>query len=412
MNLTALFYAGIMIVTGLIFGKLAKYVRLPNVTGYLVGGLLIGPSLLNIVKESAFPGLQIISSVALGFIAFSIGNELKLSYFRKVGIKPLIIAILEALFGVIFVFVGLILYFLIVGKLDNTNIRFALVLSAIAAATAPAATLMVVRQYRAQGPLTDTLMSVVAIDDSVAIVLFGICVALANALAPNSGSTPIILQILTPLYEILISLIVGGAIGLILVLGCIWFTGRGNRISLVVAAIFLTIYVVDLIGGSSLLACMAVGGIFANFSKKYDEVNNLVYFVTPPIFILFFVLSGAELDLSVLGVVGIIGILYILLRVAGKIFGSFLGAKSTKADANIAKYLGYALIPQAGVAIGLSLVATQVLNAEMGSQIRAIVLSATLIYELIGPIITKVTLKKAGEIPTSTIKEKHLIKQS
>jgi Kef-type K+ transport system membrane component KefB len=398
MNLSALLYAGLMIATGLIFGKIAKYVRLPNVTGYLVGGLLIGPSILNLIKESAFPGLQIISSVALGFIAFSIGNELKLSYFRSVGVRPLVIAILEALFGVLFVFVGLILYFLIIGKLDNTNLRFALVLSAIAAATAPAATLMVVRQYKAKGPLTETLMSVVAIDDSVALVLFGLFVALANAISPEAASAPLAIQILRPFYEIVVSLLIGGGVGLVLVFGSMWFTGRGNRISLVVAALFLTIYVVDLVGGSTLLACMAVGGVFANLSKKYDEVNGLVYFITPPIFILFFVLSGAELDLSVLGVVGIIGILYILLRVAGKIFGSFLGAKSTKADPKIAKYLGYALIPQAGVAIGLSLVATQVLNPEMGSQIRAIILSATLIYELIGPVITKISLRKAGEI--------------
>lgn len=401
MGLKILFYAGILLVTGLLFGKLAKAVKMPNVTGYLVGGLLIGPSLLNLVNEEAAQALNLISMVALGFIAFSIGNEFKLSYFKRVGIGPIIIAILEALFGVLFVLAALLVYFAIIGDLNLTSIRFALVLSAIAAATAPAATLMVVRQYKSKGTLTDTLLSVVAIDDSVAIMLFGILVAISNMLG-DVGETSVVLQILRPFYEILISLAIGGGIGLILVFACKWFTGRGNRISLVVASIFMTVYLADLVGGSSLLASMAVGIIFANLSKHYEEVTGLVYFITPPIFIMFFVLSGSELKLSILTQVGMIGLVYVLFRVFGKIFGAWLGAKSTHAEPKIAKYLGFALVPQAGVAIGLSLMATQLLNESMGTQIRTIILAATLIYELIGPIITKISLKKAGEIaPTS-----------
>jgi Kef-type K+ transport system membrane component KefB len=241
-------------------------------------------------------------------------------------------------------------------------------------------------------------MSVVAIDDSVAIVLFGILVALANALAPSTSSEPLALQILMQIWEIFVSMGIGGAIGLILTFGCKWFTGRGNRISLVVASVFMTIYLADLLGGSSLLATMALGAVFANLSKKYEEVNGLIYFVTPPIFIMFFALSGAELDLSVLKIVGLVGFVYILVRICGKIFGAWLGAKITHADQKIKKYLGFALIPQAGVAIGLSLVATEVLDLDMGMGIRAIILAATLIYELIGPIVTKYTLLKAGEI--------------
>ena len=224
MDLTVLFYAGVLIATGLLFGKLAKYVRLPNVTGYIVGGLLVGPSILNIVKKTSFASLELVSVVALGFIAFSIGNELKLSYFKRVGTKPIVIAVMESVFAVVFVFVALIIYFLIVKDLTNANLRFSLVLAAIAAATAPAATIMVVRQYKAKGSLTDTLMSVVAIDDSVAIVLFGILVALANALAPTASSEPLILQILLPFWEIFVSLGIGGVIGLILTFGCKWFT--------------------------------------------------------------------------------------------------------------------------------------------------------------------------------------------
>ena len=397
MGIYVLFYAGIIIATGLLFGKIAKYLKLPNVTGYLVGGLLIGPSVFNLIPENSIDSLEIVSTVALGFIAFSIGNEMKLIYFKRVGATPIVIALFESLFAVLITLLGTILYFLLKGTLTVENFRFALVLSAIAAATAPAATLMVVRQYKAKGKLTETLMSVVAIDDSVAIILFGIFVAIANALG-NVGGQSILMQVLNPFIEIIISLLIGFIFGILLTLGTRWFTGRGNRISLVITFIFLTIFLADYFHGSTLLACMMLGAVFANISSKHEEINGLIYFVTPPVFIMFFVLSGAELNLSVLSVVGIIGIVYVIFRVIGKIFGAWFGGKVMKAEPVIQKYLGFALIPQAGVAIGLSLIATQVLNPEMGSQIRAIILSATLIYELFGPVITKIALKKAGEI--------------
>ncbi|XMB72769.1 cation:proton antiporter [Mycoplasmatota bacterium WC30] len=398
MDLQVLFYAGIIIATGLLFGKIAKYLHLPNVTGYLVGGLLIGPSIFNFIKESALPGLELVSVVALGFIAFSIGNELKIKYFKRVGTKPIVIAVLEATLAVVFVFAALLIYFAITKTLTNENIRFSLVLASIAAATAPAATLMVIRQYKAKGKLTDTLMSVVAIDDSVAVLLFGIGIAIANSMNPNIEHSSMIMQILHPIIEIITSLGIGGLIGIILVMGCKWFTGRGNRISLVVATIFLTIFLSEKLGGSSILACMTLGAIFANFSNKHEEVNGLIYFITPPIYIMFFVLSGVELDISVLASVGVIGLIYVLFRITGKIVGANLGGKLTHSDKKVSKYLGFTLIPQAGVAIGLSLVATQVLNPVLGAQIRAIILSATVIFELAGPVVTKLVLMKAGEI--------------
>jgi Kef-type K+ transport system membrane component KefB len=292
----------------------------------------------------------------------------------------------------------MIIYFLIIGQLNRENIRFTLVLAAIAAATAPAATLMVVRQYHAKGKLTDTLMSVVAIDDSVAVLLFGICVAIANALNPNIVQSSVFLQVMQPIFEILISIGVGVGVGAVLSLGCLWFTGRGNRISLTVASIIMTVYLANKWGGSAILAAMIVGFIFGNFSSKQEKVNELIYFFTPPIYIMFFVLSGVELKLSVLLSVGLIGLIYVISRVIGKVFGAYIGAKVTKSDPVISKYLGYALIPQAGVAIGLSLIATTVLNPELGAQIRTIVLAATVIYELFGPVITKTVLKKAKEI--------------
>jgi len=401
MNYSVLLYTALIIATGLLFGKIAKYFKLPNVTGYLIGGLLIGPSIFNFVKEDALPGLEIVSVVALGFIAFTIGNELKFKYFKKVGIKPVVIAFMEATFAVVFVFIGLIIYFLIINQLNVQNIRFALVLSAIAAATAPAATLMVIRQYRARGPLTETLLSVVAIDDSIAVLLFGIFVAIANALDPTRESGTLFMQIMHPILEILISIGIGAVIGLVLVFGCIWFTGRGNRISLTVVSIIFTVYLSHLLGGSSILAAMVLGLVFTNFSSQQEKVNELIYFFTPPIYVMFFVLSGVELKLSVLVGVGVLGILYVIIRVVGKISGAYLGARMTHSDKNTRKYLGFALIPQAGVAIGLSLIATTALNPELGAQIRAIVLSATVIYELTGPLITKIVLKKAGEIPAA-----------
>jgi Kef-type K+ transport system membrane component KefB len=398
MSILVLFYLAIVIATGLLFGKIAKYLKLPNVTGYLVGGLLLGPSILGIIPEGTIHDFSIISSVALGFIAFSIGTEMKLVYFRRVGATPIIIAVFEALFAVLVTLIAVVIFFAVKGQLDMIDFRFALVLSAIAAATAPAATIMVVRQYKAKGKLTETLLSVVALDDSVAIILFGIFVAIANALGDTAGTTPLWLQILEPFIEILVSLGIGAVFGLLLTLGCKWFTGRGNRISLTMAIIFAAIFTAEYFDGSALLSAMMLGAMFGNLSSKTDEVNGLLYFVTPPIFVMFFVLSGAELNISILTAVGMIGIVYVIFRVVGKIFGAWLGAKVAKADPVISKYLGFALVPQAGVAIGLSLVATQVLNPVMGAEIRAIILAGTLIYELIGPVITKIALKKAGEI--------------
>lgn len=397
MELKILYYAGILIITGLLFGKVAKFFRLPNVTGYLVGGLIISSNILNIVDKETAKNLTLISNIALGFIAFSIGNEMKFSYFRQVGARPIIIATFESLFAVLFVLGGLLAYFGFTGNLTTINLQFSLILSAIAAATAPAATLMVVRQYKAKGELTDTLLGVVAIDDGTAIMFFGICVAIANMLGKTSNSS-VLMQILDPILEIITSLGTGCLIGLVLVLASKWFTGRGNRICLVVASIFLTSYLADLLGGSSLLACMFLGFTYVNLYRKSDEVNGLLYFVTPPIFVMFFVLSGANLDLKVFTVVGIIGVIYIVLRVVGKIAGAWFGSVITKAEEKVAKYLGFTLIPQAGVAIGLSLIAMQILNEELGSRIQAIVLSATLVYELIGPLVTKTALRKAKEI--------------
>ncbi len=400
MDFTVLFYTGLMIAMGLLLGKVTKFIKLPNVTGYLLAGILVGPSILGLVNQTTVSGFQIIEEVALGFIAFSIGSELKISYFKRVGAKPIIIAFFEASFAVLLIFGLMLGYFALTHNLTNLNLRFSLILAAIAAATAPAATLMVIRQYKAKGKVTETLMSVVAIDDSVAVLLFGICVAIANAIDPTAEHGSVFMQVLEPIKEIVLSLGIGAAIGFILVLGTKWFTGRANRVSLTVGAVFLTMYISTLpqIAGSYILASMGMGFVFGNFSKKSEEVNSLIYLFTPPIFVLFFVLSGASLQISTIASVGGMGLIYLLGRIVGKFIGAYTGAKVTKSGDNVAKHLGFCLVPQAGVAIGLTIIASHTLTPELGNRIVTIILSSTVIYALTGAVITKFALKAAGEI--------------
>lgn len=377
-----------MIFSGMAFGRLVKLIKLPNVTGYLLAGLIFGPSVLGIIPKDTIDSISVISEVALGFIAFSVGNEFKMSYFKKVGISPIVIAALEALGAVVAVFAVLVAF--------GNDLSFSLVLSSIAAATAPAATIMVIRQYKAKGPVTETLLSVVALDDAAALMLFGIAVAVAGMLN-SSANVSVAGMILSPIVEIVGALVIGAVLGMLLTFFVRFFKKDGNRLSLAAGFVFAGIGIADMLGVSSLLLCMALGAVFVNFSKQSLPVMKVVDSITPPIFILFFVASGAALDLSVLPTLGVVGVIYVVFRVVGKVLGAYLGAAMCRCDKKIKKYLGYALLPQAGVAIGLSLAATTVVT-EYGQTIRAVVLCATFIYELIGPAVTKIALKKAGEI--------------
>lgn len=405
-----LFYMAVILLTGLLLGKLAKYFKLPNVTGYLLGGLIIGPVLglvgVHIIPDTAYKELHTISQIALGFIAFTIGTEFQLSYFKRVGKLPIVIATLESFFAIIIVFLTLIAF--------GNDMRFSLVLSAIAAATAPAATIMVIKQYKAKGEVTENLLSVVAIDDATAIVFFGIFVAIAKAVGNVSGDVNITWMIIKPFVEIILSLGIGALAGTIISFGFKWYTGRGNRLSLLIAFIFLVAATPELIKlalpdfeVSTLLACMMMGAMFTNLAKEdvLDTVMFLVDRVTPPIFIMFFVISGAELKFDVLLTVGGIGVIYIVGRVIGKLFGAFLGAELANGSHNVKKYLGWGLVPQAGVAIGLTIVAANIVP-EYSAKISAVILSATFIYELVGPLITKTALTKAGEITPELSKQK------
>lgn len=388
MELDILFNLSISLILGLLASKVMKAMKMPNVTGYLIIGLLAGPYCLNILSLEVIEAFSIIPEIALGFIAFSIGAEFKLSYLKKVGKAPLIIAFSEAFAAVLLVDLVLII--------AGYEVSFVLVLGAIAAATAPAATLMVVRQYKAKGPVTNTLLPVVAIDDAVALILFGISVALSKAIT-STGADSIASTILNPFIEIIGALAFGAFLGVVISFSTKWFTGRGNRLTVSIAMVLLCISICNMLGFSSLLACMAMSAVYVNLAKESKVVFELIDRFTPPIFMLFFFISGAELNLTILPSVGIIGILYIIFRVVGKVSGAAIGAKISKSEPVVRKYLGYTLIPQAGVAIGLASVSMSVVP-EYGQQIRTIILCGTVIYELVGPLATKMALKQAGEI--------------
>ena len=390
-DLNTFSYVAIAIILGILSSKIMEKVKFPNVTGYIIIGLIAGPYCLKILSLESVENFSIISDIALGLIAFSIGSEFKLSFLKIVGKSPIIIAFFEAVCAVLVLDAVLIL--------TGNDVSFSIVLGAIAAATAPAATLMVVRQYNAKGPVTNTLLPVVAIDDAVALMCFGISVALAKSIG-SMGDASILYTLLEPLVEILGSLILGAICGVILKFLTAWYTGQGNRLSIALAMVFLCIGVSLLLNLSQLLVCMAMGAVYTNISKYSEEVFKYVDNITHPIYLLFFFISGAELDISLLPTVGMIGVIYIIFRVVGKIAGAAIGAKVSKAEPVVTKYLGFTLIPQAGVAIGLAGMATSIVP-EYGYKIRAIILCATVIYELVGPLVTKMALIKAGEINNS-----------
>ncbi|MBQ7131111.1 MAG: cation:proton antiporter [Oscillospiraceae bacterium] len=386
--MSVLFYIGIMLISALVCGRIAKKLGLPNVTGYLIAGLVLGPYLTGVISEKNVENISIVSEMALAFIAMSIGAEFRLSYFKRVGIAPVIIAILEGMLAVVFVFFG----FLLAG----CSIPFALVISAIAAATAPASTIMVIRQYNAKGPVSETLLSVAAIDDAVALVAFGFAVTIAKVIN-TGGSQNIVLSILQPIWEVLLSLIIGAAAAVLMLVPMRYFKKKSNRLCISIAFIFVANSLAEYFGASALLTCMMFGAVLANITEQSDMMFAVTDSITPPIYLLFFVVSGAQLDVRIITSIGVLGVIYLIARVLGKFAGAYLGAVICKSPKSVKKYLGFTLIPQEGVAIGLSLAAVSVVP-EYADKIRAIILCATMIYELTGPVISKITLEKAGEI--------------
>ena len=397
------------VMAGLLMSRAAKVVNLPSVTAYLIAGLCIGPFLLGRlgIKGIGFSSLEyvdsfsIISQAALGFIAFEIGNEFRLKDLKSMGKSAITIGILQAVITTIIVDIALILLHFVAPSL--ISISSAITLGAIAAATAPAATLMVVKQYKAEGPMTKLLLMVVAIDDAVGLVLFSISFGVASAL--ETGTISFIGVVLEPMLELVLSLGFGLLGGFLLNWLEKYFHSRSKRMSLAVAFVLLTVGVSLLeweIGGvhfgfSLLLVCMVEGTVFCNINETSEELMDRVDRWTGPLNMLFFVLSGAELNLNVLSnpLVLIVGLIFIAFRSLGKISGAYLSCRLEKTSPTIQKYLGITLLPQAGVALGMALTAR---NLSDGEIVRNVVLFAVLVYELVGPTLTKWALLKSGEI--------------
>ena len=404
---------GVAMIMGLLLSRLTSKLNLPDVTSYLVAGVLVGPFVLGRLNV---PGLGfnthdfvgsmgLVSDVALGFIAFSIGSEFRVSALRKTGRQATVIAIIQALTATLFVDAALIGLHFILGE-EKLPISTCLILGAIATATAPAATLMVVNQYKARGPLTDILMPVVALDDAVGLIVFAVSKGVAKAFVSDEGLS-VISVLVNPAIEIMASLALGAVLGWVFSLVEKYFNSNSKRLSLAVAFVVLCAALSKLswhlgelhIGFSSLLVCMMCGTIFCNLCDFSEEIMHKTERWTGPVYVLFFVISGAELDLAVfadLAVVGI-GVVYILTRSAGKIFGASASAKLMRCQPSICKYLGITLLPQAGVALGMSVTVAAEFGA-IGETIRNIVLFSVLIYELVGPLLTKMALTAAGDI--------------
>ena len=407
----------IALLAGLLLSRLAKVLKLPAVTAYLVAGILVGPFLLGRLSifgvhlgfvEEDLSAFKIISEVALGFIAFSIGNEFRLSDLKKNGVKATVIGIFQAVVATLLVDAVLIVVAL---TTNIISIEAAIVLGAIASATAPAATLMVVKQYKARGPLTDILLPIVAIDDAVGLVLFAISFGVAKAI--GSGSMSLVSVLAEPIIEVVASLLLGAIMGFLFHLCERFFHSRSKRLAVSVTFVLLTVSFSMIkfeiggavhVGFSSLLVCMMLGTVFCNVCDFSLELMDRVDRWTAPLFVLFFVISGAELDLSVFTNIGIVlvGVAYIASRSFGKYFGAFASAKVMKCDKQITRYLGVTLLPQAGVALGMANTVkgyyANVEGSEVGVIVVSITLFAVLVYELVGPMLTKIALQKAGEI--------------
>lgn len=407
----SLFSLSIAIIAGLLLSRAAKKVQLPAVTAYLIAGILIGPYLLGSfgVSGLGFTSLEnvkeysVFCDVALGFIAFDIGNEFRVSQLKRIGKQATIVAIIQGCCATLLVDVVLIgLHFLMPDKLSVSS---AILLGAIAAATAPASTLMVVKQYKAKGPLTNMLLPVVAIDDAVCLIVYAISFGIARAL--QNGAVSIASVLIEPLMEVVCSLLLGAVMGYLLTIMEKHFHSNSKRLSIIIAFVIFTVALSMLtfdiggihIGFSSLLVCMMTGTMFCNTCNFSEEMMERANKWTAPLYILFFALSGAELELSVFTNFAIIaiGVIYVISRSAGKMGGASLGCKLMNCEDSVRKYLGITLLPQEGVALGMSMKAAAAMGGD-GQMIRNIILFAVLVYELVGPLMTKIALTKAGEI--------------
>lgn len=397
----------IMLFFGFLLTRLTKLLKLPNVTAYIIAGIIIGPYCINLIPNYIISGMDFLSDIALAFIAFSTGEFFKFSVLKKNGLKVIIITIFESLMATILVF---IVCFVIL----HLNLSFSIILGALAAATAPASTMMTIRHTKAKGDFVDTLLQVVALDDVVGLIAYS--VAISIALSFNSNSLNII-DIIKPIFLNIGSLIIGGLFGLIMKLLIPQKRSKDNKLIISISLIFAFCGLCAIFDVSPLLGCMAMGTIYINSTNDEKLFKQLNYF-SPPILLLFFVRSGVNFKLDSLfngsSLVGstpliIIGIIYFFIRILGKYSGAYLGCLITKKDKNVRNYLGMALIPQAGVAIGLAALGARALGGEAGIALETIILASSVLYELIGPVLAKLSLylsKSYSKNETITINEK------
>ncbi len=390
--------------------RVLKIFKLPAVTAYLIAGIIVGPYVLGqlniegvgFLTLEEVEKLSIVSDVALGFIAFSIGNEFRLEELKSIGKQAFVIGVVQALVAALLIDIALISIALV--HPETLTIAQAITLGAIGTATAPAATLMVVKQYKAKGKLVDLLLPIVALDDAVGLVVFAISFGVAKALTLNSFDLVSIL--VNPLLEIVFSLLLGALLGALLNWLEKLYNSNHNRLNITVALVFLAVALSQLkinlfgdeIGFSSLLVCMMAGTVFCNLCPLSADIMEKIDRWTNPLFALFFVISGAELELGVLTSISavLVGLVYIITRSLGKYFGAYFSAKATGCDKEVYDNLGICLLPQAGVALGMCVQATAL--GEQGVLIRNITLLAILIYELVGPLLTKRALERAHNI--------------
>ena len=387
MNL--LFKICIVLLVGTIGGKIAHLFKLPNVSGYLVAGLFLGPSFFHYISSGDTDSFSIISELALAIIAFSIGSEFIIKDMLKLGKSIVIITLAEVVGAIALVFC--VMYYLF-----NQPFAFSIVIASMSAATAPAATLLVIRQFRADGPLTRTVLPVVALDDVLGIIAFGIAMSLAKLSVGNQDSS--IFQMFSePFIEIGGSILLGLVLGVILSFISKKSKGRDELQVISLAAIGIATGLSGYLGFSPLLTCIMMGTTLVNLLHKSNRVFDSVGDFASPVYVLFFTLAGASLNLGILAHVGLMGIAYILARAGGKMMGAWVGAKSVQADSMIRKYLGLTLLPQGGISIGLIVLVRQQLP-EYAVAISTIIMFSVLIYEVSGPIFAKIAIQKAGEI--------------
>ncbi len=383
-----LFKLSVIMFIGLVSGRIASYFKLPNISGYVIGGLLIGPSFLNIIKTGEINSMGLLDEIALGAIAFSIGNEFLIEDMKKVGKDIMTITLFQFISTMLIVFFTMFVIF-------KQELSFSLVIASIATATAPAGILLVIRELKAKGPLVSTILPVVAIDDALGIMLFGICLSIAKLMS-GVGNISTLSLIFTPLIEIGGSLLLGFILGVALSYFSTHSRSEDVLLSVVAGFIFAGAGLANVFKLSPLLTCMMMSATLVNVLPKSQRVFNLVSHITPPIYLLFFTLAGASLDIGVLSSVGLLGVAYIIARGIGKILGSRLGAKRVKASKEIVDYLGMSLLPIGGISIGLAAISRNELPG-IGSKISTVVLFSVLVYEIIGPICTKIAIEKSGE---------------